>query len=242
MVDPANDEGGSGSGDGSDEHRSGPLIGLDPLGPPSLAERISEGLTALSVVRDRPGVVALVVALLATTAVIVPRWSSSAVERPAVEELIPQVALTPTTVEGGELEMLIVHVSGAVGSPGVYSLPSTARVVDAVEAAGGPSPDADLHQLNLAALLVDGQQIRVPVPGEVIRSPEQAAGEGEPVDLNRADATRLQTLPGVGPATADAIVTFRDEHGPFRTIDDLLDVPGIGPSKLAAIADAAVVR
>jgi len=161
------------------------------------------------------------------------------VSRAPVDDRIPQVTLAPTTATVAP-GVVVVHVAGAVVRPGVYTLDSSARVVDAIEAAGGASADAELHRLNLAALLVDGEQILVPRPGEELPTP---VGEvGGPVDLNRADAIALQELPGVGPATAAAIVSHRDEHGPFQTVDDLLDVPGIGPAKLAAIADAVVVR
>ena len=152
------------------------------------------------------------------------------------------MALTPTSAAGADRVDAVVHVSGAVTAPGVYRLPPTARVVDAVEAAGGAVLGADLHQLNLAALIVDGQQVRVPMEGEVLPPPADASIGVGPVDLNRADVVMLQTLPGIGPATAEAIVAHRDENGSFQTVDELLDVPGIGPAKLAAIADAAVVR
>lgn len=216
---------------------------LDPFGPPTLAERISETIGTLDSLRDRPVVVAAIVAVLTLGAVAVPRLSTSVDGAPPVDERIPQVTLTPTSSVDASAGELIVHVSGAVAVPGVYTLSATARIVDAVDAAGGASPGADLHQLNLAAVLVDGQQIRVPLPGEVVVPDTAAGGQSSgPVDVNRADSVQLQTLPGVGPATAEAIISFREENGPFRTIEDLLDVPGIGPSKLAAIADSAVAR
>jgi competence protein ComEA len=129
--------------------------------------------------------------------------------------------------------------AGGVRRPGVYDLPPGARVQDAVRRAGGPKPDANIDAVNLAARLVDGQQIVVPGPGA---APVAATGEGAPgsaptapVSLGSATPEQLQTLDGVGPATAQKIVAYRTEHGGFRSVDDLANVPGIGPKKLAAI-------
>lgn len=150
---------------------------------------------------------------------------------------------------------LVVHVAGAVAAPGVYELGSDERVHDAIVAAGGPNVDGDLDGLNLASSLADGQRIYVPVVGEIdpasVRSgapaadTAQAAGEAAapsgPIDLNTATASQLETLPGVGAATAAAIVNDRDQHGPFASVGDLERVPGIGPAKLAAVADLVTV-
>ncbi len=160
-----------------------------------------------------------------------------------MEDLIPQIALETTTPPTTEASIVFVHVSGAVFAPGVYELSSTARVLDAIAAAGGPQPGADLHQLNLAAPVADGIQVRVPMPGEIVAVEPQPNGEsGTPIDVNRATASELETLSGVGPATAAAIVQWRGDNGPFLTVDDLLDVPGIGPAKLAGLEDQVVVR
>lgn len=135
---------------------------------------------------------------------------------------------------------LLVHVAGAVRRPGVYRFVSGARVADAVDQAGGPSRRADLDRVNLAAPLVDGQQVMVPREGEPFDGPVGADGAptpSGPVDLNTADAAALDALPGVGPATAAAIIAHRDENGPYATVEDLLDVPGIGPAKLDALRD-----
>ena len=147
---------------------------------------------------------------------------------------------------------VVVHVLGAVATPGVQRLPTGSRVVDAIEAAGGAAPDADLARVNLAAVLVDGQQVVVLRPGEVPPpvvgatpgAPGAAggsAGTGAPVDINRASVTELEALPGVGPATAQAIVAHREQNGPFATVDDLIDVRGIGEAKLEQLRDQATV-
>lgn len=145
----------------------------------------------------------------------------------------PSVA--PTTA--GEV---VVHVAGAVVSSGVYRLPAGSRVIDAITTAGGLAVDARPDAVNLAALVADGQRIYVPRagepvppdPGGVAAPPTSPPG---PVDLNRASVDELDSLPGVGPATAAAIVAYRDQHGPFSSVDDLADVRGIGPAKLEAL-------
>lgn len=136
---------------------------------------------------------------------------------------------------------VVVHVSGAVVRPGVYRLPVSARLVDAIDEAGGLAPDADTERVNLAAKLLDGQSVYVVRKGQtsvpqVLSSPAGAPNvEGVPVDLNVANESDLDELPGVGPATAKAIVEFRTKHGSFRSVDDLGKVRGIGPAKLAEL-------
>jgi competence protein ComEA len=139
-----------------------------------------------------------------------------------------------------------VHVAGQVASPGVYALPSGGRVADAVIAAGGTSPEADVEQLNLAARIADGERIYVPRKGEApppvagnVAAPSAGAAKGGapagPIDLNTATAEQLEALPGVGPATSKAILAYRAAHGRFRSVTELLEVPGIGPAKLEAL-------
>lgn len=216
-------------------------LGLAPLPPPTLSERIENAVDGLERFRERPLLIGLVVLVIAVGALGLPVLRSTDDPR-AVDALIPNVALTPTTAVAPAPVDVVVHVSGAVVSPGVYSVPPTARVIDAIERAGGATTDADLDQLNLAAVVGDGQQIRVPMMGEVLPSTPVDNPVANPVDLNHADVAALQSLQGIGPATAEAIVVFREQNGPFRSVDDLLDVPGIGPAKLSAIVDDVVVR
>ena len=129
---------------------------------------------------------------------------------------------------------VVVHVAGAVASPGVYSVADGARVIDAVTAAGGFAIDANPDAINLAAKVSDGQRIYVPRVGESVVAADGAVESG-PINLNQATAEQLDTLPGVGPATAAAIISYREQHGPFASVDDLADVRGIGPAKLDAL-------
>lgn len=148
------------------------------------------------------------------------------------------VSVVSTTVP-----FIAVHVAGNVLKPGVYDMPSDSRVVDAVRLAGGATAIADLNAINLANRLNDGQQVYVPAVGEKV-SGSSLGGDGTgiaiapveyPININSADAALLDELPGVGPATAQSIVTYRDQHGPFASVNGLEDVPGIGPAKVAAL-------
>lgn len=161
-----------------------------------------------------------------------------------------------STVPGTTPLTVTVHVAGAVVHPGVYAVPAGGRVTDAILAAGGPSADGDAEQLNLAAKVSDGDRVYVPKQGEQAPAPavgSSGSGSGSasasasasggkaggapagPVDLNAATAEQLEALPGVGPATSKAILAYRSAHGRFRSVTELLDVPGIGPAKLEAL-------
>ncbi len=148
---------------------------------------------------------------------------------------------------------ITVYVSGEVVKPGVYVLLATARVIDALQAAGGATNQADLVVVNLAAPLVDAAQVFIPRMGSTPRVtlPRPHAGINLPiagagavggatstagiVDINSATISDLDALPGVGPSTAQAIIDYRVANGPYASVDDLLNVRGIGPSKLAAM-------
>ncbi|MEW6472925.1 MAG: ComEA family DNA-binding protein [Actinomycetota bacterium] len=149
---------------------------------------------------------------------------------------------------------LAVHVAGAVARPGLYHVPAGSRVADALARAGGKLPRADLDRLNLAARLVDGQKILVTRRGDPLPPVEmtsagaaggttggggEPAGEApaEPIDLNTADLAALDSLPGIGPATARAIIEERTRRGGFRSTRDLLRVPGIGEGRFARLKD-----
>ncbi len=156
------------------------------------------------------------------------------------EEPVPR-SVSPTgsaTSEG----QIVVDVVGKVRKPGIAVLPAGSRVVDAVRAAGGLRPGVDRTSVNLARLLTDGEQIVVGMPGAPVEAAPSAApapGGAAPaalVNLNTADQATLETLPGVGPVTAAAILAWREEHGGFTSVDELLEVSGIGEATLAEIA------
>lgn len=142
-----------------------------------------------------------------------------------------------------------VHVTGAVEDPGVYSLPLGARVDDAIAAAGGIGATGDESALNRAQVLLDAQQVYVPVVGEAPNASAAAAAGGAgaaggadgSINLNSASAAQLEELPGIGPALAGEIVAWRESRGPFSSVEDLDGVPGIGPAILQKVRDRVTV-
>lgn len=132
---------------------------------------------------------------------------------------------------------LLVHVVGGVRRPGLYRLDDGSRVDDAIRMAGGPKPKAALELINLAAPVADGQQVIVPLKGKAgsVGTAEIPGAAPQPVHLNSATLEELDTLPGVGPVTAQKILDYRTEHGAFSSVDELDSVPGIGPARLAEL-------
>lgn len=161
----------------------------------------------------------------------------------AIATLVPPSAAPTPSDLSRPSGMVVVHVAGAVDRPGVYELAAESRVGDAIEVAGGASSGAAIDVLNLAAQLADGSRVYVPLVGEevtgplVAGDPSASATDTEgPIDVNRSSAGELEALPGIGPATAAAIVTERERNGPFASFEDLDRVPGIGPAKLEALS------
>ena len=218
------------------------------------------------------GVTRLIIGLLATTIASAGIWLLVRPSAPLVESVVPHASgvgivmplstlPTPLTVR--------IHVAGAVVRPGVYTVSSSARVVDAVTAAGGATSNADLERINLAQKIVDTEQVFVPfrssrttkvtvsprlrpsrttVPTSVPAVTGAVPIIGAPIttlspliNLNSATSDQLDTLPGVGPSTAKAIISYRTRKGPFGKVEDLLNVPGIGPAKVGAIRDQVTV-
>ena len=151
---------------------------------------------------------------------------------------------TATPLPTPTLSPIRVHVAGAVRLPAVYELSPGSIVRDAVEAAGGPSPDADLDHVNLALELCDQQQIYVPCQGETDSPPLVSGGAsggeesaGTLVNINTAPAAALETLPRIGPAMAQRIIEYREANGPFASIQDIQNVPGVGPATFEGLKD-----
>jgi competence protein ComEA len=232
-----------------------PLAPVRPLPPVPLRDRIGALVDGwrLAPGRAMAGVIAaIVVVAIAAGGLAWTVGRRAPVAPPAAEIRLPTAAGAAgapgapggsTSTTAGDV---VVHAAGAVAHPGVYRLRAGARVTDLIEAAGGLAPGADPDRLNLAAVLRDGERLWVPRLGEAsapaVVAVEGGAGLGgqggagdEVVDLNHATVDELEALPGVGPATAQAIVDYRREHGPFRSVDDLLEVRGIGDAKLAQL-------
>ncbi|HEX4820040.1 MAG TPA: helix-hairpin-helix domain-containing protein [Acidimicrobiales bacterium] len=171
--------------------------------------------------------------------------------RPAGADPVPEATLPRASIPAAASTappsssvgaLVVVQAAGAVQHPGLYRLAPGSRVDDLVTAAGGFAEGADANRLNLASLLADGQKIYVPRVGEEIPSDvgsSSASGGGptssQPLDLNQATLQQLDALPGIGPATAQAILDYRSQHGRFRSVDDLLNVRGIGDAKLEQV-------
>jgi competence protein ComEA len=161
--------------------------------------------------------------------------------------MLPARRSTPAPASSSAAPVVVVDVAGKVRRPGVYRLPGGARVDDAIRAAGGALAGARLDRLNLAARLVDGQQVAVGIPpaagggggpavaGSGSPAPSGGASTAGPVDLNTAGLDQLETLPGVGPVLAQHILDWRTAHGSFASVDQLNDVSGIGEVKFAAL-------
>ncbi len=241
---------------GVDAQSSGSVDGAEPSPE---AGRHRAPAPALRVDPGRPGARALWVAAVAAVVLLL-LWTW--LQRPAVEPVHAEpvgAAVAPTdaapspTVHAvpsvGEVATtsttVVVSVVGLVAEPGLVTLAPGSRVADAVDSAGGLLPDADPASVNLAAVVADGQQVAVGVPAAAgAAEPVTTAATGGaagPVNLNTADLALLDGLPGIGPVLAQRIVEHREQQGPFRQVEDLLDVPGIGPAIVDRLADAATV-
>jgi competence protein ComEA len=228
-----------GDGDG------GPDDG-DPSLPPGIGRHRAPG-TAARWDPGRPGARALWLAGIVAALLLV-GWTW--LDRPTVEPVpgpgtsppgsAPATSAPPTPPVGEVADSsptVVVSVVGLVARPGLVTLPTGARVADAVEAVGGLLPGADPASVNLAAVVADGQQVTVGLPMAPSSGPETSSGSTGPLDLNTAGVAELDALPGIGPVLAQRIVDHRTREGPFTSVDQLDDVPGIGPTIAAELAD-----
>jgi competence protein ComEA len=186
---------------------------------------------------SRTTALVLVGVALAALTLVGQRLAQAGASRPPE----PVAAPLEPVAEPPPRAVLVVHVVGGVRRPGLYRLREGARIADAVERAGGATRGAELAAVNLAAPLVDGVQILVPrrvtprTGGSVPQGPA-ALGAG-PVSLSSASVDELDELPGIGPITAQKIVDYRTEHGPFASVDDLDAVSGIGPARIEQLRE-----
>lgn len=240
----------SATGGPEPEARPDPLTELRAADARPFAERLSARLRHQlpSAQSSQPPATTGPAVALAVVAVVVlgfVGWRLAHDARPPIEDTIPLAApvavasteSAPPASSTGSTEA-VVHVAGAVRRPGLVTGESGWRVADAISAAGGATGDADTDRINLARPITDGERIFVPVVGEPIPAVDGSApdpdglGPAPPIDLNTATAVELEQLPGVGPATASAIVEHRENSGLFGAVDALVAVRGIGPATL----------
>lgn len=212
-----------------------------PIAPETTRDKLGRALAGVT-----PGRVASTLGALFL--VSVGSWWLLRAPAPPVERSLPMAARPATaTVAAAPPPSVVpadvvVQIAGAVVRPGVYHLPLGSRVGDLVTAAGGPIDGVDAAVLPLAAKVADGQRVYLPKPGEPVSAAAGVSVGGSsasagPVDLNSATVAQLDALPGIGPATAAAIVAYRDKNGPFKTIDGLLEIKGLGAAKVDALRE-----
>jgi competence protein ComEA len=213
-----------------------------PIPPDTTKDKLGRALVGIT-----PG--RIFSTLAAVLLVSVGSWWLLRAPAPPVEHSLPMAARPATAAVSAAPPPslvpadVVVQIAGAVVRPGVYHLPLGSRVGDLVAAAGGPIDGVDAAVLPLAAKVTDGQRIYLPKPGEPVSAAAGVSIGGPsgasagPVDLNSATVAQLDALPGIGPSTAAAIVAYRDKHGPFKSIDGLLEIKGLGASKVDALRE-----
>jgi competence protein ComEA len=198
--------------------------GPEPPGP--LGRLLRRWLPEPALPRRRRVLLAGVMAAVALAVALALWW-----QRP-VPESPPDLPVAEAAVVAQVEERLVVNVVGQVPSPGLVTVPNGARVADALQAAGGANPGAELTALNLARKVTDGEQIAVGIP-----APQPTDAATDPLSLNTATKEQLDTLPGVGPVTAQRIVDRRQKRGPFTSLDQLGEIEGIGDAKLTKLRE-----
>lgn len=210
---------------------------------PRAVELLRQRFTDSTLITAAAGVVLLLGAAVASLLLSVGTGSADSPE-PA-----PPPVFTPAPAPTTTISMISVHAAGAVRQPGLHRVPTGSRVADLIEIAGGVDDSIDIDRINLAAPVADGERVYLPRRGESVPVPAQSApapgGPGQstgPLDLNTATQQQLEALPGIGPSTAAAILSARSVSGRFTSVEDLLDVRGIGMARLEQLRGLVVVR
>lgn len=192
--------------------------------------------------KERTLLLVFLVAILMAGSVYLYGGGKRGQEMPVPQEQT-SVATTSEPTAQDQQQAIRVHVKGEVNQPGVYEIPADSRVIDAIQAAGGSKAQADVEQLNLAAVVADGSEVVVPAIGTTTTEAgtKPAATSGK-INVNTATMEELDKLPGIGSARAQAIIEYRQEHGRFLQIDDLKQVPGIGVKMFDQIRDKVTVN
>jgi competence protein ComEA len=220
-----------------------------PSTPPDWRDRVDEWRDRLIDLTEGHRLWRVGLGVLALCGAVVAAWVLLAPSRagPPIEASLPLFepaagVASPVPVD----TTIVVHVAGAVLRPGLVELQLGSRIADAVAGAGGAVTGADLDRINLAQPLADADRIYVPLIDEVVAlelgGSDLGVEAGGPLDLNRATAVELDELPGVGPATAAAIIGYREDNGDFTSISELESVAGIGPAKLEQLRELVAVR
>jgi competence protein ComEA len=203
-------------------------------------EGVRDRIETLTARRRDVWIVAAFLAVAAAGGLLL--WSRGGAPAVAPPAVAPESEATSAGAQQGDASSgapatLYVHVAGAVRRPGLYELPGGSRVADALEVARGALPRADLDLINLAEAVTDGVQVYVPRRGEAAgpSSTSSPASDSTVVDINSADQTALETIPGIGPVKAAAILEYRESAGRFESVEELLEVTGIGPATLESM-------
>ncbi len=207
-----------------------------------LGERAASAASRLALSVNSLSRVQLVALSMLAVLLVTGGWVSYARSRPRHVTVLPT---RDAVAEKSARAVLTVHVAGAVTSPGLYRLEEGSRVADALDRAGGPTPDAALDNLNLAARLNDGQKVMVATKGPAVpqggTSAPSGPAPGALVNINTAGSGELESLPGVGPSLAARIIRYRDENGQFSSVDELDEVEGIGTKRLDSLRELVTI-
>ena len=206
-----------------------PQAGHDDADPPRKAPRAVRIGVSLII-----GIVVVALGISAAGVVVKAAGQTEIVAAQETQGPVGERAIAPAS---SAQPLLIIHVTGAVRNPGVIEIPEGARVFEAIEKAGGFTTEARSDAVNLARFLVDGEHLSIPTISEELPAADVSGGR---VSLSLASPSELETLPGIGPTIAARIVAWRETHGPFRHVDDVLAVSGIGPATLEGFRDQVV--